>query len=222
MSTSISPASVGGDLELGAGVGRVRPQRRLVALPACAEPGERGLGQRRLLVAQQPSRQGARAAGVCPHVRGEDVLGPGLDAHAAEARVDDAEPPARRVDAQAEVVRVQLVEGALRADEELALGLRAPRLAPAAQGLGELEGAVDHALRVEPAVGGEVDVLEEDTDERRRNRRAGTAEVQHDGVRSPLGRPGRARAQPRRESDRQHDAAARARRPPGDGHRLAF
>ena len=84
------------------------------------------------------------------------------DADAAEALVADAELPRRRC--HAEVVRVRGARGRRGLDRETSGRVGERRAAPAHQRIGKLERAVLHSLGVNPAVGGEVDVLEEDAE----------------------------------------------------------
>ena len=94
------------------------------------------------------------------------------DADAAEALVADAELPRRRC--HAEVVRVRGARGRRGLDRETSGRVGERRAAPAHERIGELERAVLHSLGIDAAVGREVDVLEEDTEERRRDCGAGT------------------------------------------------
>ena len=94
------------------------------------------------------------------------------DADAAEALVAHAELPRRRC--HAEVVRVRGARGRRGFDGETPGRVGERRAAPAHERIGELERAVLHSLGIDAAVGGEVDVLEEDPDERRRDCGAGT------------------------------------------------
>ncbi len=83
------------------------------------------------------------------------------------------------------------------AHREFALRVGAGRLLPRHQRVGKLERAVLHALGIQPAIGREVDVLEEHADHCLRDRRAGTVDVEQEGDR---GFAGTARGGARRES----------------------
>ncbi len=105
-----------------------------------------------------------------PRQHRDDVPLPGLDADPAEAVVGDAVAAGAR--RQPQVVRVRGGRRPIGPDRELALRIGRGRLLPAHERLRELEGPVLDPLRIEAAVGGEVDVLEEDAVHRRGDRRA--------------------------------------------------
>ena len=172
------------NLEPRARVSRGWPQRRLVPLPVAREPGEGAFGETLSPVVRDPRGELPGTIGLRPYISGQHVLGAGLDPDAAESRVDDLECPVRRIAPQAEILRVVLVERAVRADDQFAGGGRIA--SPPVQRLRELERPVLDPLGIEPPVGSEVDVLEEDSEHRRRDGRTGPAEVERHHVGSRI------------------------------------
>ena len=108
-------------------------------------------------------------------------------------------------------MRVLIVERCVAANRELAIHAVTPHTPPCVQRFGELERSVFHQLRVQPAVSREVDVFEEDTIHRRRDRRTWLADVErHHVLRRPTGLAGRESPSRTRESDHETDAGASA------------
>ena len=83
-------------------------------------------------------------------------------------------------------MRIAGVQRVVGADEQLALGdidalsVHHHDFVPGGEGLAELEGAVLHQFRVEPAVGAKVDVLKENAEHLGRDGRAGMRGVDVD------------------------------------------
>ncbi len=157
------------DAEARAGIGDGRRQRRGDDAPLRRHRRDRGgagLFEPRVL---DPHRQPGRARDAARQHR-DDVALPRLDADRSEAVVGDAVAAGLR--GEADVVRIRRRRRPIGAHREVTLGVGAGRLLPAHERFRELERAVLDLLRIEAAVGGEVDVLEEDAVHGRGDRHA--------------------------------------------------
>ncbi len=164
-----------------------RHERYRVAFPVRPDPVHSRGSVDRLQSADDLHAQRARTVPDAARHDGEHVRLAGLDANAAEAVVHDSEGLCGIGPLDPEVVRVPGTHRRVRAHRERARCWR--RALPAHEGIGELEGSILHALGIQPAVGGEVDVLEEHPDHRLRDRAPGTIDPEHQRHRGCRGTP---------------------------------
>ncbi len=170
-----------GQLRLGIGVRGRQIERE--PFPLVRETGDFTFGQVAAVRLLQGHADGALETAGGPGGQSHLVLLAFDDIHAPVAFVDERR---RALHLHAQALAIQRVKRPARVDGHLAFAVSGLVQGPMVRPVGILERPVPHKLRVDPTIGGEIDILEEDAPERGTDLHAGLVHVHGQRCRSSV------------------------------------